>query len=256
MSSELPSDLLIFSPEVVIQALCSQYDANGCLAARDWACSFSWCGNRRSTPPPWMSKAGPRYLPAIAEHSMCHPGRPGPQGLGQAAVSGSESFFQPFHKQRSRGGRACRMRVGVLGRLHVVEALVGELAVRRPRPHVEVHVARAVLGRVGVALGDQGRDQLDHLEDVSRGARLVGRRQHVDRGQGLVELAVHVVREVEPGASCSADFVRILSSMSVTLRMNVTSYPWWVSHRRSTSKLTADRTCPTCGSDCTVRPQT
>ena len=26
---------------------------------------------------------------------MCHPGRPGPQGLGQAAVSGSESFFHP-----------------------------------------------------------------------------------------------------------------------------------------------------------------
>src|SRR3712207_6846666 len=28
ISSELPSDLLIFSPAVVIQALCSQYDAN------------------------------------------------------------------------------------------------------------------------------------------------------------------------------------------------------------------------------------
>ena len=108
ISSELPSDLLIFSPDVVIQALCSQYDANGCPAARDWACSFSWCGNRRSTPPPWMSKAGPRYLPAIAEHSMCHPGRPGPQGLGHAAVSGSESFFQPFHSAKSRGSRLPR----------------------------------------------------------------------------------------------------------------------------------------------------
>ena len=77
-SNELPSDLLIFSPEVVIQALWSQYDANGSPAARDWACSFSWWGKRRSTPPPWMSKAGPRYLRAMAEHSMCQPGRPGP----------------------------------------------------------------------------------------------------------------------------------------------------------------------------------
>ena len=44
--------------------------------------------------------------------------------------------------------------------------------------------------------------------------------------------------------------------MSVTLRMNVTSQPVAVSQRRSTSKLTAERTWPTWGSDCTVRPQT
>src|SRR3954452_17190964 len=88
ITRELPSDLLIFSPAVVIQALCIQYDANGCPAARDWACSFSWWGKRRSTPPPWMSKPVPRYFSAIAEHSMCQPGRPGPHGEGQAAVSG------------------------------------------------------------------------------------------------------------------------------------------------------------------------
>src|SRR3954469_22267872 len=98
MVRELPSDLLIFSPDVVIQALCIQYDANGCPAARDWACSFSWGGKRRSTPRPGMSEAGPRYLPAIAEHSMCQPGRPGPHGLGQAAVAGSLSFFHPFQR--------------------------------------------------------------------------------------------------------------------------------------------------------------
>ena len=108
MSIELPSDLLIFSPAVVIQALCSQYDANGRPAARDWACSFSWWGKRRSTPPPWMSKAGPRYLPAIAEHSMCQPGRPGPHGEGQEAVCGSDSFFHPFQRAKSRGSRLPR----------------------------------------------------------------------------------------------------------------------------------------------------
>ena len=107
-SSELPSDFDIFSPAVVIQALCIQYVANGCPAARDCACSFSWCGNCRSMPPPWMSNAAPRYLPAIAEHSMCQPGRPGPYGDGHAAVSGSESFFQPFHSAKSRGSRLPR----------------------------------------------------------------------------------------------------------------------------------------------------
>src|SRR5690348_7823156 len=100
-SSEFPSDLLIFSPEVVIQALCSQYDAKAPPAARDWACSFSWCGNRRSTPPPWMSKASPRYLLAIAEHSMCQPGRPRPHGAGQDAVLGSDADFQPFQSAKS-----------------------------------------------------------------------------------------------------------------------------------------------------------
>ena len=39
---------------------------------------------------------------------MCQPGRPGPQGLGHAAVSGSESFFQPFHSAKSRGSRLPR----------------------------------------------------------------------------------------------------------------------------------------------------
>ena len=44
--------------------------------------------------------------------------------------------------------------------------------------------------------------------------------------------------------------------MSVMLRMKVTSYPLATSQRRSTSKFTAERTWPTWGSDCTVRPQT
>ncbi len=103
----MPSDLLIFSPEVVIHALCIQYVAKSRPAARDWACSFSWWGKRRSTPPPWMSKAGPRYLPAIAEHSMCQPGRPRPHGLGHDAVAGSPSFAL-FHSAKSRGSRLPR----------------------------------------------------------------------------------------------------------------------------------------------------
>ncbi len=56
----LPSDLLILVPPWVTQPLCSQYRANPYPAARDCACSFSWCGNRRSSPPPWMSNVSPR----------------------------------------------------------------------------------------------------------------------------------------------------------------------------------------------------
>ena len=39
---------------------------------------------------------------------MCQPGRPGPQGEGHAAVSGSVSFFHPFHSAKSRGSRLPR----------------------------------------------------------------------------------------------------------------------------------------------------
>ena len=54
----------------------------------------------------------------------------------------------------------------------------------------------------------------------------------------------------------SADLARILSSMSVTLRMSETSRPWpRVIHRRRTSNATAKRTCPRCGGACVVSPQ-
>ena len=38
---------------------------------------------------------------AMAEHSMCHPGRPGPQGLGQVGSPG----FDAFHSAKSSGSR-------------------------------------------------------------------------------------------------------------------------------------------------------
>jgi hypothetical protein len=60
MDSVLPSDLLIFSPPRVTQALCSQNLANGSPTALLCARSFSWCGKTRSMPPPWMSNCGPR----------------------------------------------------------------------------------------------------------------------------------------------------------------------------------------------------
>src|SRR5690606_29358059 len=95
----LPSDLLIFSLATVTHALCSQYRANGSPAARDCAISFSWCGKTRSIPPPWMSNSGPRYFVAIAEHSRCQPGRPGPQGVSHEGSPGRAAF----HSAKSRG---------------------------------------------------------------------------------------------------------------------------------------------------------
>ena len=61
-------------------------------AAQTCASSLSWCGNRRSSPPLWMSITDPPTSLAIALHSMCHPGRPGPQGLGQCGSPGLAAF--------------------------------------------------------------------------------------------------------------------------------------------------------------------
>ena len=57
------------------------------------------------------------------------------------------------------------------------------------------------------------------------------------------------------GRPASAALLRILSSMSVTLRMKATSKPFAVSQRRSTSNATPLRTWPMCGRPCTVAPQ-
>ena len=71
-------------------------------AARDWAISFSWWGKRRSRPPPWMSKASPRNLWLMAEHSRCQPGRPFPKGASHEADAGSEGLGA-FQRAKSLG---------------------------------------------------------------------------------------------------------------------------------------------------------
>jgi len=95
-----PSDFDIFSPVNSSIPLCIQRRANSRPAPRDWAISFSWCGKTRSRPPPWISKTGPRYFSAIAEHSMCQPGRPRPQGESHDVSSPS---FVAFQSAKSRG---------------------------------------------------------------------------------------------------------------------------------------------------------
>src|SRR5215510_5041277 len=78
MVKKLPKLLDIFSPSTCRKPLCIQVLAMTGVwkAQRDCAISFSWCGNTRSMPPPWMSKVWPRCFHDIAEHSMCQPGRP------------------------------------------------------------------------------------------------------------------------------------------------------------------------------------
>ena len=92
----LPTDFDIFSSAPVsTMPLCIQIlRQRPPRAASVWAISFSWCGKTRSEPPPWIANSSPSSSSAIAEHSMCQPGRPSPQGLGQAVSSPALRAFQ------------------------------------------------------------------------------------------------------------------------------------------------------------------
>ena len=101
---KLPSDFAILRPSTCRKPLCIQKFAIAGVwkAQRVCAISFSWCGNTRSMPPPWMSKVSPRCFHDIAEHSMCQPGRPGvamPAGDGHHGSPGLEGF----HSTKSMG---------------------------------------------------------------------------------------------------------------------------------------------------------
>ena len=96
-----PTDLDIFSEASWSIPLCIHTFASGLpRPASVCAASFSWCGNTRSMPPPWMSNSRPSSSSAIAEHSMCQPGRPRPHGESQAVSSPS---FVAFQSAKSSG---------------------------------------------------------------------------------------------------------------------------------------------------------
>src|SRR5437867_6151986 len=100
MVTKFPRLFLVFPPSMGANPLCIQVLAHSTpQAPSQIIASLSWCGNFRSTPPPWMSSGAPRYLYAIALHSTCQPGRPSPQGLGHEG----SSPFDRFHRAKSSG---------------------------------------------------------------------------------------------------------------------------------------------------------
>ena len=104
---------------------------------------------------------------AIAEHSMCQPGKPRPHGESHSCwrcTPGGRELPQ---------GEVGRVALGLdvldpaAGR-ELVEVEAGELGVARERRHVEVH---AVVDHVGVALLLERADHGDLLVDVRGRAR-------------------------------------------------------------------------------------
>ena len=205
----LPTDFAIFSAPISTMPLCIQIRASGRpRAASVWAISFSWWGNTRSEPPPWISKSRPRICSAIAEHSMCQPGRPSPHGRLPPAVLALLARLPEREVLR----RPLELgRVVALALLHLLERAVRELAVVRVAAHAEVHVAACLVGVAGLhEVGDQVHDRADRLRGLRLrvrapqpqavgvlhvgGGHLRRQRRALDPAlaRGVVDLVVHV----------------------------------------------------------------
>ena len=124
-----PTDFAIFSLAHLHHAVVHPGPASGLpRAASVWAISFSWCGKTRSEPPPWTSNGMPSTSSAIAEHSMCQPGRPSPQGDSHAGVLALLARLperEVLRRLLQLGG------VVALALLHLLQRAVRELAVAR-----------------------------------------------------------------------------------------------------------------------------
>src|SRR5262249_16953799 len=159
MVTKLPSDFAIFLPSTCRKPLCIQKSAitGEWKAQRVCAISFSWCGNTRSMPPPWMSNVSPKCFQAIAEHSMCQPRRP----------SLARLRWLPQHE--IPGIALVGRDLDARARDQLIERALGKLAVVRHGGHAE---QRVLLGDVGATLGEETLDQRLHLLDMLGSARL------------------------------------------------------------------------------------
>ena len=83
----LPTDFDIFSSSIWTIPLCIQIRASGTpaggLGLGDLVLVV---GEDEVEPPPWIAKSAPSSFSAIAEHSMCQPGRPVAPGRVPAGV--------------------------------------------------------------------------------------------------------------------------------------------------------------------------
>jgi len=178
-----------------------------------WAISFSWCGNCRSAPPPWMSKVSPSSsqvrelqvgaaavdVEGLAQQLAGH-GRAFdvPAGAAGAEVAGPLHVLGLALLGALPQHRVQRVVLAVehghaLAGMQLVQRLARELAVAGELAHRVVHVA---VGRaVGQALVFQGGDHREHLRHVLGGARLVRGALDAQRVGILVQRVDHAVGE-------------------------------------------------------------
>ena len=178
--------------------------------SRVCAASFSWWGKTRSLPPPWISKPTPSSSSAIAEHSMCQPGRPRPHGRVPGRVL---ALLLAPSRARSRAGPPCgrrprRPRPGPSASSRRCESVaVGRVASargsrrrRRPRRRGRASISASISSTIApiVSLGERlvvgaAEAEAVGVGDVGGGhlAREL-RARHAARARGVVDLVVDV----------------------------------------------------------------
>ena len=163
----MPSDfdilsLLPLDSSIIRCSTCTQNRENGLPVAPSLcAISFSWCGKIRSTPPAWMSiGASPSRRSAIAEHSMCHPGRPGPIPESQV---GSPCFRRLPHDEVAGVFLVVLVAVDARAALDAGVIEARELAVLGERGDLEVD---RPVASIGVPALFERADRLPHRLDV------------------------------------------------------------------------------------------
>ncbi len=192
-----------------------------------------------------MSNCAPRYFVAIAEHSRCQPGRPLPHGVSQYGSPG----LARFHNAKSTGSRlpstsdspCCRLR----GSWPESAPYAGnDCTEKYTSPSIAYACPDSISRRISTIISGTC--------PVARGSTVGSKQSSAPYASVNIRWCrSEISHHGTPAVPATA---RILSSMSVTLRQNVTRYPLAESHRDRTSKATADRTCPMCGGACTVAP--
>ncbi len=156
----------------------------------------------------------------IAEHSMCQPGRPCPQGDGQDGSPGLALFQRAKSRTSSFSYSSSATRSP---RRVCVEVDLRELAVARKGRDLEPHRA---LGLVGVAAAAELLDQLDHLGDVVGGPRVALGFLDVQRSRSSKKRSAYLpVNSASETPSFAAPLI-VLSSMSVRFMTCVTRQPF------------------------------
>ena len=138
-------------------------------------------------------------LSAIAAHSTCQPGRPGPNGdgqLGSPGRSASHSSASSWSLLPARSGSPPR---SANRRQHGVAVVAGLVAELRGGVGAEVHVGvLRIVDDVGGAGGEQLLDDLDDLGHRLGGGHIVTRRQHPQGRHVLAEQVGLPVGELAP----------------------------------------------------------
>ncbi len=127
----------------------------------------------------------------MAEHSMCQPGRPGPQGLSHDGSPGLDRF----HSAKSPGWRFSTVGSIRAGQ-QVLRVAVAELAVFGGLADVEIHVAARL---VREPLGDQLAVDPDDLADVLGGARHLVDPVDPQRRQAIEIIPGHPLGQLQDG---------------------------------------------------------